>query len=256
MLNQKAPPFHTLGLYLKAHERKMFNGLFDIVFFAFLAAFLAFRLYSVLGRKDENDSSPERLSKYLNGKKKPKGVSGNVVTLPVGIRSTANPVIVVEEPAFSDSVPDNLKPVLEAIHSADKNFTEKQFIKGAQAAFDIILSAFAKGDKSTLEPLLSKELYKDFVQDIDERKKAGEQLDVTVVAILSSDIVDATLQKGVASVTVKFSSEQISIVRDKEGAIISGNPSHIDVIDDSWTFSRNITASNPNWKLVLTNQLE
>lgn len=232
----------------------MFNGLFDIVFFALLAAFLAFRLYSVLGRKDEDEGSTDRLSKYLKGQSGQKGLPGNVVALPVGNKISA-PLSVLEEevPAFSEKVPAGLKPVLEAIYKADKNFTESQFIKGAQAAFDVILTAFAKGDKATLEPLLSKDIYTDFVREIDAREQSGEQLDITIVAILASDITHATLNKGIASVGVKFSSEQIAVIRNKEGEIISGNPSQIDIIDDNWTFCRDLSSSNPNWKLALTN---
>ncbi len=227
--------------------------MFDIVFFALLAAFLAFKLYNVLGRKGEGDDAPDNLSKYWkNGQQRAKGLAGNVIALPVN-GAPAQSVPVIEEPAFSDSVPAHLKPVLDAIHKRDPHFTERQFRRGAEVAFEMILSAFAKGDKATLEPLLSSDIYTDFTQDINARAQQGEQLDITIVAITNADIIDATLTQGTASVTVHFASEQIIVTRDKEGTIIAGNPSQIDHVDDTWTFARQVASSNPNWKLVSTN---
>lgn len=230
----------------------MFGGLFDIVFFALIAAFFAFRLYNVLGRRNEGEGTPEQLTKYWQAKAK-EGVS-NVVSLPLAGKAIVEQAAPKEEePAFSSAVPAHLIPVLTTLQGADKQFTEQYFLKGVKAAFEMILSAFSKGDKEMLKPLLSKEVYQGFAEAIDSREASGEWPDVTVVAVLSCDITDASLKAGVASVTVKLVSEQISVVRNKEGEIIAGNPSQIDVIDDSWTFARKVASANPNWELVATN---
>lgn len=229
----------------------MFGGLFDIVFFALVAAFFAFKLYSVLGKRNDGEGTPEHLSKYWQTKAK-EGM-GNVVPLPVaGKPELAQLAEVKEEPAFSSAVPAHLIPVLTAIQQSDRQFTEAYFLKGVKMAFDMIVTAFSKGDKTALQSLLSKDTYQGFAEAIDGREASGERPDVTVVAILSCEIADATLTKGLASVTVKIVSEQITVVRNKEGEIVAGNPSQIDVIEDSWTFARKLSSANPNWELVAT----
>jgi predicted lipid-binding transport protein (Tim44 family) len=141
---------------------------------------------------------------------------------------------------------------LMQIKSAEPSFSVSEFLSGAKMAFDLILEAFAKGDKLQLENLLSKELYDDFAAAIDVRKESPAYEENTLVSIQSADIVRAALNGRKAEITVNFVSEQISVERDKDGNIVSGNPSETTLVTDEWTFVRDIRSSNPNWLLVNT----
>lgn len=222
----------------------MFTTPFDIVFFAIIAGFIAFKLYKTLGRTDENDKTAD-LGKYLRDQITQKRSSGdNVIDL------QGNRIARIDDKPTHDD--PEIAATLIAIHFIDRNFNSKKFIDGAKKAFDIILSSFAKGDKSALQPLLSKDVYQEFSDAIDTRNAAGEQLETTLIAIISAEIVGAALMKNIAHITIKFISDQVNVVRDSAGEIISGEISDVERIEDHWTFSRNIESGNPNWSLVAT----
>ena len=126
------------------------------------------------------------------------------------------------------------------------------FLKGARAAYEIIVTAFAEGNRKTLKDLLSREVYDGFAGAISERESRGEQIDQSFVGIKSADIVEAELKNGMAQVTVKFVSELISATRDKAGEVIAGDPKRIKEVTDIWTFAREVASRDPNWKLIAT----
>lgn len=221
----------------------MFTPPLDIVFFAIIAGFVAFKLYKVLGRTSENDR-PADLGKYIKDQINQKRSSDNVIELP-----SKQSVKTEEKPYHED--PD-ISATLGAIHFIDRNFNTKKFISGAKKAFDLILDAFARGDKTTLSTLLSKDVYPEFADAIDQRIAAGEQLQTTLIAVISSDIIGADLMKNMAHITLKFVSDQVNILQSSEGDIISGDPATIERIEDQWTFSRNVESQNPNWQLAAT----
>jgi predicted lipid-binding transport protein (Tim44 family) len=119
-------------------------------------------------------------------------------------------------------------------------------------AYEIIVTAFAEGNRRTLKDLLSSEVYEGFNSAIADREGRGEQIDQSFVGIKSADLVEAELKGGVAHLTVKFVSELISATRDRAGVVISGDPKRIREVTDIWTFAREVASRNPNWKLVAT----
>jgi predicted lipid-binding transport protein (Tim44 family) len=138
------------------------------------------------------------------------------------------------------------------IRSADSSFDPRGFANGARQAFEMIVRAFAQGDTATLRPLLSDEVYEHFTTAIQDRSRARHTLETTLVAIKSSDIVDARLNGRTAEVSVKFVSEQKNVTRDESGQVIDGAPEHVATVTDIWTFARNTRASDPNWTLIGT----
>jgi predicted lipid-binding transport protein (Tim44 family) len=141
---------------------------------------------------------------------------------------------------------------LVAIVRADTTFDPDQFLKGARAAYELIVTAFAEGNRRALKDLLSRDVYDGFVGAISERESRGEQIDQSFVGIRSADIVEAELKNGIAQLSIKFVSELISATRDKAGEVITGDPKRIKEVTDIWTFAREVASRNPNWKLVAT----
>lgn len=233
------------------------NQAFDPLNLLILAAAVVvfLRLRSVLGRRTGNENPsrwqiPTPVSKDARERTED---GGNVVTLPVpGART---------EPAEPDAAPvwtgyaEENTPLargLEKIASADGQFTPKSFIDGAKIAYEMIVGAFAQGDKASLRNLLSKDVFDGFSAAIDQRERAGEVVEQRFVAIDKADIIAAELQNRRANVTVKFVSELISATRDKHGDVIDGDPKDIREITDTWTFERDVTSRDPNWKLAAT----
>ncbi|HHS82956.1 MAG TPA: Tim44/TimA family putative adaptor protein [Devosia sp.] len=148
-----------------------------------------------------------------------------------------------------------LRQTLIQIGEVDANFTPKSFLAGAGAAYEMIVTAFARGDKRTLKDLLDKEVYDSFSSAIDAREAAGHQVDFTFVGLPNIEYVQAELDGKMASITVRFDAEVVSATKDKEGNLIEGNEEQVVNIADEWTFSRNTRSRDPNWKLVATDQI-
>ena len=210
---------------------------FDIILFAMVAAFLVLRLRSVLGRRTGN----ERRRELLRG---PAPAADKVVTLgqrpspaaPVGTAAPANP----------------MAGGLTQIAALDPGFDADHFLEGARGAFELIVGAFAAGNKDQLRSLLSDEVYASFSTAIDERKAAGETLETRIEKIKDIDIVDAGVDGRVARVGIKLVSEQIHALRAHDGSVVDGDPNHPIEKTDFWTFSRDTRSSDPNWVLVAT----
>jgi predicted lipid-binding transport protein (Tim44 family) len=144
---------------------------------------------------------------------------------------------------------------LKAIADADSTFTPKSFMEGAKAAYEMVVTAFAQGDRQTLKNLLEKDVYDGFERAIKDREAAGHKIDFTFVGLPRVEISDAELDKRNANVTVRFHAEVVSATRDKDGALIEGNADQVTNIADEWTFARSPKSRDPNWKLVATSQL-
>lgn len=141
---------------------------------------------------------------------------------------------------------------LEQIRAADPGFDPGQFLEGARMAFEMIINAFANGDKATLQPLLSDAVYQGFAAAIDERERKGESLSTTIVSIDEATMVDARLAGHKAQVTVRFKSEQINVVRDADGNEVDTGPAAVETLTDIWTFERDTRSADPNWYLIAT----
>jgi predicted lipid-binding transport protein (Tim44 family) len=144
---------------------------------------------------------------------------------------------------------------LKAIADADPGFSPKSFLEGAKSAYEMIVTAFAAGDRKTLRNLLEKDVYDGFERAIADREAAGRTVDFTFVGLPKIEISDADYDKRDVRVAVKFTAEVVQATRDKDGTLIEGNADQVQTIADEWTFARNPKSRDPNWKLVATNQL-
>src|SRR5215472_11054416 len=212
---------------------------FDIILFAMVAGFLVLRLRSVLGRRTGN----ERRRDLFPRRAAP--ASDKVATVVESERRLARP-------AGDASPADVVAEGLNRIQHADSSFDPAHFIEGARAAFEMIVAAFAKGDKAELRPLLSDEVFHRFAMAIDERVAARETLETQIEKLDSVDIVEAGVAERTAQVTLKLVSHQINVTRAMDESIVDGAPGQPVEKTDYWTFARDTRSTDPNWVLVAT----
>jgi predicted lipid-binding transport protein (Tim44 family) len=143
---------------------------------------------------------------------------------------------------------------LETVASRSPGFSVESFLQGAKAAYEMVLEAFAHGNKQALKPLLSKELLDSFNQAIDARTQQGRNMKFQFVGVKSADLKTASLVGNKAQIEVAFMSDMISATLDKSGDVIEGDAAAIRTVADLWTFERDVTSRDPNWKLVATDE--
>lgn len=229
-------------------------GSFDFVtFFFFVAAVIIFlQLRSVLGRRTGNERQPyDPYSKRESAKATAGGEEGKVVTLPrrEGQGQAEGGFETVDAYAKPGT---ELNKGLREVAAADLSFDPKRFIDGAKMAYEMIVTAFADGDRKTLKSLLSKEVYDGFVAAIDEREAKGETVKSSFIGVDKADIVQAELKGSEAAVTVRMASQIISATHDRDGKLIDGDPESVGEVIDVWTFARDTRSRDPNWKLIAT----
>jgi len=226
-----------------------------------LAIVILFRLRSVLGTRTGNERSPIDRQKQAEIAKTAKDEDGSVVQMrprpveaaPVDDERRARKLAAeIEQFSHGDA---KVAEGLKAIADADGTFGPKSFMEGAKAAYEMIVTAFAQGDRATLKNLLDKDVFDGFAGAISAREAAGQKIDFTFVGLPKVDISEAELDKRAAQVTVRFNAEVVSATRDKDGQLVEGNADQVQSIADEWTFARNPKSRDPNWKLVATNQL-
>ena len=147
---------------------------------------------------------------------------------------------------------DELAEGIARIRSLDRRFDAAQFLSGARAAFEMIIGAFAAGDRKALRALLSDDVYDNFAREIGRRERDGEVLDNKILHLVSADVIEARLEGRNGLLTVKFVSEQINILRHASGEPLPGQPTAPSEVIDVWTFARDLRSSDPNWQLVAT----
>ena len=190
-------------------------GYLDIILLAMLAGFIVLRLRNILGRKTGHQEKP--INKYF-----PKGLKV--------IRDIEN-----NEAIKTGNIDESVK---------------KQFLKGAEIAYEQIITSFAKGDKKSLKPLLEKEMFNRFSEVIDERKNKQLKSETTFIGFKSIKILEFKKIENIYKVTVNFVSEIITCVKDKNNQIIEGNPDTIKTVNDVWRFAKNMWSQDPTWYLV------
>jgi predicted lipid-binding transport protein (Tim44 family) len=225
-----------------------------------LAIVILFRLRSVLGTRTGNERSPLQRRSEATAKA---NAEENIVQMrprPIEAQPDENAerqarrlAGEIEQYSGGDA---NVAAGLKAIAEADPTFSPKTFLEGAKMAYEMIVTAFAQGDRKTLKNLLDKEVYDGFERAIAEREAAGHKVDFTFVGLPKVDISEAELDKRSANVTIRFHAEVVSATRDKDGTLIEGNADQVKTIADEWTFARSPKSRDPNWKLVATSQLE
>lgn len=213
--------------------------IFEIILFAMVAAFLVYRLRSVLGKRTGHEH------RRPDGFGTPGGASenDNVISLPDRAPAENEPKIEPDSP---------LAAGITQIKIADPSFEVGPFLKGAQTAFEMIVNAYATGDGKTLNTLLSPEVYENFASAIRARELANNSQESTLVGIKSAEVIEAEMHDNDAVVTVKFVSEQINATVDANGDVVDGDRNAVITVTDIWSFSRDTRSSDPNWKLVAT----
>jgi predicted lipid-binding transport protein (Tim44 family) len=235
------------------------NGFVDIytIIFLVLAVVIFLRLRSVLGRRTGSERPPfDPFSR--RGAQPTRAGEDKVISLPRRPAEREEPRSESEATAADERI-KTIAPVgstlsdgLRAIAAADRSFDPDGFLTGARAAYEMIVTAFAEGDRKMLRQLLSREVYDGFVSAISQREARQEKIEFKFVGIDKADITDAALKSGMAQITVRFLSKLISATHDKSGAVIDGDPVHVGDVTDIWTFARDVNSRDPNWKLVAT----
>jgi predicted lipid-binding transport protein (Tim44 family) len=220
-----------------------------------VAVLIFVKLRSVLGQRTGRERPP--YDPYTPRDAVRGATNDNVVTLPGRAAEAAQKPAEPSEPAAERwkgiAEPGSaLATGLDAIAREDKSFDAKHFVAGARAAYEMIVLAYAEGDQRALKNLLSRDVYEGFEAAIRERETRGETVETRFVAIDKSDITGAELRGRTAQITVRFVSQLISVTRDKSGNVIEGNAEKVTDVTDVWTFARDLSSRDPNWKLVAT----
>jgi predicted lipid-binding transport protein (Tim44 family) len=189
-------------------------GYIDIVLLAIVAGIIILRLRSVLGKGAEDSA----------------------------IRAKHTSVV---EAQFEDVHPNKVEENINL-----KEFKEETFLKGAQAAYEMIVNAFAAADKTTLKDLTSSEVFKNFVSVLDERKNKKYVNQFTFIGIKKAKIENIDKKGTFYTVKTRFISEIISCVKDKDNNIVEGSPEEIQTVNDVWIFSRDLNSEDPTWHLT------
>ena len=207
----------------------------DILIFAVIAVLLVLRLRSVLGQRTGYEEPQDKQAQESFADK---------------------PNAPIPFPKASDKSVKISGSGLDILRRADRQFNENEFIKGATAAFKMILVAFAEGDQAQLKRLLSYELLQSFMQTIHDRTAAKETLEITVNNIREVSILNVELADSVALITVHFHTTQTRIARDEHGDVTDDSDTEPREFIDIWTFERDLTLEDPNWKLAETESAE
>ena len=226
------------------------------------AIVIILKLRSVLGQKtghqeDLSDIFNQKNKKQQNNQPNQDGPSAdNVVKLPT--RTQAGGVDADEKDPRIAQIDKIAKPRtkinkgLKQILQADQSFNPKEFMAGADMAYEMIVNAFAQGDTKSLANLLSREVFEGFESVIDDRNSRGETVKSTFIGIDESQVQAAEVKDNEAHITIKFISQIVSATIDKEGVIVEGDDKDIARVKDVWTFARDARSNDPNWKLVAT----
>ena len=225
---------------------------------AMVVAFVVFmQLRNVLGKRTGHERPPfdpyarrdraEERDTPPTVPEAPESDDGRVVTLPR--RDGEDEYAEIDRMAPRSS---ELNRGLRAIRDADPNFDPRSFLDGAKSAYEMIVTAFAEGDRQTLRQLLASDVYENFEAAIEAREAAGETIEQTFVGLEDARLETAAVRDGEAFVAVRVVSQLISTTRDRDGAVIDGDPDAVVEVRDVWTFARDVDSDDPNWRLVAT----
>jgi predicted lipid-binding transport protein (Tim44 family) len=226
-----------------------------------IALFILWRLRGVLGRRTGSErkpfdpfNTPEAAERNAKDRK----AGGNVVTLSDkqeragGVREDDEED---DRPPVWQGVAESGTPLAESlakIARIDRSFEPGEFLKGARTAYEMIVTAFDAGDRRRLKSLLGKDVYDAFDSAISDREAAGNAVESNFVGIDSANIIDASMKAKSANITVKFVSQLISATRNRDGKIVEGDLKKVREVTDIWTFMRDLSSKDPNWKLIAT----
>jgi predicted lipid-binding transport protein (Tim44 family) len=224
---------------------------FITLFFLVAAVLIFLQLRSVLGRRTGNEKPPRDLYTPRDAVGPESPDAGKVVTLPRRDASTEEDDRFAAIDAFAPAG-TALNESLREINKADASFDPKEFVNGARMAYEMIVMAFADGDRKALKNLLSREVYDGFDAAIADRESKGEKVKSTFVGIDKAEITSAEIKGTEVQITVRIVSQLISATYDKADKLIDGDAENVAEINDLWTFARDTRSRDPNWKLVAT----
>ena len=218
------------------------------VIFALVALFVAYKLRSVLGVRNDGQRPGGLLAPL---RRAPGPASAPVVVTTDAAAPAPAPLLAAADRWQGVAEPEAWSG-LDAIAEADGSFSAQGFLSGARAAYDMIVHAFAAGDASTLQGLMAPEAYANFDASIRARAAAGQTMTTTVVSIDAAKIAAAQLIGSTAQISVRFASKLASVVRDAAGKVVEGSPTEVVGHLDLWTFARDVRSRDPNWRLTET----
>ncbi len=190
-------------------------GYIDIILLAMIAGFIILRLRNILGRRTGHEE--KIYSDYTKN--------------------------------FDELTKKNFKPKKSNLNVLEGEEKEK-FLKGAEVAYETIITSFAKGEQNKLDSLLTKDMARSFSEAINQRNKNNIKSELTFIGFKESKLEKYEKIKTDFIATVKFVSEIISVKKDKDNKVIEGNPDRIKTVTDHWKFTKNIFSKNPNWYLA------
>jgi len=235
---------------------------FDLgtIFFLVAAVIIFWQLRNVLGRRTGHERPPKdpfTIERKQAGQPQgaqrqgPRGGSDgdNVISLPRPADAKAGDFKTIDAIAKPGTP---LNDGLRSVRAADAAFDPGKFLDGAKMAYEMIVAAFADGDRKTLKNLLSRDVYDGFSAAIGERETRGEKVQSSFVGVEKAEIVSAEMKGADAHLTVRIVSQLISATVDRSGTVIDGDPETVAEVKDVWTFARDTRSRDPNWKLVAT----
>ncbi|PZU59967.1 MAG: preprotein translocase subunit Tim44 [Sphingobium sp.] len=213
-----------------------------IVILAFVAGFLALRLYSVLGKRTGHEQQPAPIQSDDRAKV-------TVLQPRMGGESVGESTRIIQ-----GMIAPEAETGIRSIIAADRQFDVPQFIDGAKAAYGQVLEAFWRGDRQELAWLCDTDVLASFEEAIAARDADGLTLENRLIRIDKAQIAEATLNGRTAQITMRFDADIAAITRDKDGNVVAGSMTDAVATRDSWTFSRDVRSSDPNWKLIETDE--
>jgi len=242
------------------------TGFMDIstIIFLVVAVVIFLRLRNVLGKRTGTERPPfDPYSRRDTTRDSGETKDDTVISLPRRQPEREAPASAPDLGASAEERVKTAAPVtttvadgLKAIAATDRSFNATEFLAGGRTAYEMIVTAFAEGDRKVLKQLLSKDVYDGFVAAIGQREARQETIEFKFVGIDKAEITGAAVKNGTAQVTVRFLSKLVSATHDKSGKVIDGDPVHVGDVTDIWTFARDVNSRDPNWKLIATESVE